>query len=60
MEDSACSEDFRRSAKLRGETARCVVSYLDIDGLRHSVEVDAESLFEAAVLGLCAFSKART
>ena len=37
--------------------ARCVVSYLDIDGLRHSVEVDAESLFEAAVLGLCAFRK---
>ena len=37
--------------------ARCVVSYLDIDGLRHSVEVDAESLFEAAVLGLSAFRK---
>ena len=26
----------------------CVVSFLDIDGMRHSVEVQAESLYEAA------------
>jgi len=32
--------------------ARCVVSYLDSEGLRHSVEVEAESLFEAAVFAL--------
>jgi hypothetical protein len=32
--------------------ATCVVSYLDIEGLRHSVEVEAETLYEAAVLGL--------
>jgi hypothetical protein len=32
--------------------AKCVVSFLDIEGFKHSVEIDAESLFEAAVLGL--------
>lgn len=29
----------------------CIVSYLDLDGLRHSVEVQAESLYEAATKG---------
>lgn len=37
--------------------AHCVVSFLDTDGLRHSVEVEAEGLYEAAVLGLAAFKK---
>ena len=37
--------------------ARCVVSYLDSDGLRHSVEVEAESLYEAAVLALRTFKE---
>ncbi len=35
--------------------ARCVVSFLDFEGLRHTVEVDAESLFEAAVLAMHTF-----
>jgi hypothetical protein len=35
----------------------CVVSFVDLDGLRHSVEVQAEGLYEAAVLGLAAFKK---
>ena len=35
----------------------CIVSYVDLDGVRHSVEIEAESLYEAAVLGLCAFHK---
>lgn len=30
--------------------APCIVSYLDGEGLRHTVEVEAESLYEAAVL----------
>lgn len=30
----------------------CVVSYLDVCGIRHSVEVQAESLYEAAVLAV--------
>jgi hypothetical protein len=30
----------------------CRVSYTDTRGIRHSVEVEAESLYEAAVLGL--------
>jgi hypothetical protein len=30
----------------------CTVSYTDVRGVRHSVEVIAESLFEAAVLGV--------
>jgi len=37
--------------------ASCTVSFLDLDGIRHSVEVEAEGLFEASVLGLCAFRK---
>ena len=31
---------------------RCVVSFADIRGVRHSVEVEAESLYEAAVQGI--------
>lgn len=29
----------------------CAVSFTDVKGIRHSVEVEAESLYEAAVLG---------
>jgi hypothetical protein len=35
----------------------CLVSFVDLDGVRHSVEVHAEGLFEAAILGLAAFKK---
>ena len=35
--------------------ATCVVSFTDIEGLGHSVEVDAESLYEAAVLAVRTF-----
>ena len=35
--------------------ASCIVSYLDIEGLRHSVEVEAETLYEAAVLAIRIF-----
>ena len=35
----------------------CIVSFVDLDGIRHSVEVDADGLYEASVLGLCAFRK---
>lgn len=37
--------------------AACVVSFVDLDGIRHSVEVQAGGLYEAAVLGLVAFEK---
>jgi len=37
--------------------AACIVSFVDLDGVRHSVEVEAEGLYEASVLGLCAFQK---
>ena len=37
--------------------ALCIVSFVDLDGVRHSVEVEAEGLYEASVLGLCAFRK---
>jgi hypothetical protein len=37
--------------------ATCIVSFLDLDGVRHSVEVQAEGLYEAAVLALAAFKK---
>jgi len=33
----------------------CVVSFLDSEGFRHRVEVDADSLFEAGVLAIRAF-----
>ncbi len=37
--------------------AVCNVSFVDLDGIRHSVEVEADGLYEASVLGLCAFRK---
>jgi hypothetical protein len=37
--------------------ADCTVSYVDLDGIRHSVEVEAEGLYEASVLAICAFRK---
>ncbi len=42
------------NARLR-HMAACIVSYLDTEGLRHTVEVDAESLYEASVLALRTF-----
>ena len=44
------------NAKLR-HVAACIVSFLDLDGVRHAVEVQAEGLYEAAILGLAAFRK---
>ena len=35
-----------------GHLRSCVVSYQDNQGIRHSAEVTAETLYEAAVLGL--------
>jgi len=35
--------------------ASCVVSYVDTSGIRHSVEVEAQSLYEAAVLAIRVF-----
>ena len=40
-----------------GHMAACTVSYVDLDGIRHSVEVEAEGLYEASVLAICAFRK---
>lgn len=37
--------------------AACTVSFVDLDGIRHSVEVQADGLYEASVLGICAFRK---
>lgn len=31
----------------------CTVSFKDVRGIRHSVEVEADSLYEAAVAGVC-------
>jgi hypothetical protein len=35
--------------------AVCIVSYLDTEGLRHTVQVDADSLYEAAVRAMRTF-----
>jgi hypothetical protein len=35
----------------------CSVSYKDMDGVTHTVEVTASSLYEAAVLGMKAFEQ---
>ena len=40
------------------EIRSCRVSYQDPDGIRHSVEVTAETLYEAAVLGIKALQLA--
>ncbi|MDX6576639.1 MAG: hypothetical protein QOE96_2592, partial [Blastocatellia bacterium] len=37
--------------------ALCIVSYVDLDGVRHAIEVEAEGLYEAAVLALAGFRK---
>ena len=37
--------------------AFCIVSFVDLDGITHSVQVEAGGLYEAAVLGLCALRK---
>jgi len=39
--------------------ALCIVSYLDTEGLRHTVEVEAESLYEAAVRAMRTFREHR-
>lgn len=46
----------RKNAKLR-RMAACIFSFVDSDGVRHSLEVQADGLYEAAVLGLCGFRK---
>lgn len=35
----------------------CIVSFVDLDGVRHSVDVQADGLYEAAILGLAVFKK---
>src|ERR1043165_7810537 len=40
------------------ELRSCRVSYQDLDGIKHSVEVTAESLYEAAVVGMTALRAA--
>jgi hypothetical protein len=42
------------NAKLR-RMAACIVSYVDVEGLRHAVRVEAESLYEAAALAVRTF-----
>ena len=37
--------------------ASCVVSFVDTEGIRHTVEVEAESLFEAAALAMRTFKQ---
>jgi hypothetical protein len=39
------------------EVCTCTVSYKDTDGVTHTVEVSASSLYEAAVLGMKAFEQ---
>jgi hypothetical protein len=51
-----------RLAKLSADAilrhmAACIVSFVDLDGVRHSLEVQADGLYEAAVLGLAGFRK---
>lgn len=37
--------------------AKCFVSYLDTSGIRHQVEVEAETMYEAAALAVRAFKE---
>ena len=43
--------------KAVSERRTCVVSYKDFEGVTHTVEVLASTLFEAAVLGMKAFEQ---
>ncbi len=52
--------DWRKLPKMLDSLfimAACIVSFVDLDGVRRSVEVQAEGLYEAAVLGLSTFRK---
>ncbi len=51
------STDWRKYPKRysRAEMAACRVSYVDLEGFRHSVELEAGSLYEAAVLAVSTF-----
>jgi hypothetical protein len=40
-----------------GEQRRCVITFRDGDGIEHSVEITAESLYEAAILALDRFRR---
>ena len=40
-----------------GNARTCVVSFVDLVGIQHSVEVAAESLFEAAALAVSEFRR---
>ena len=40
-----------------GNARPCVVSFVDSTGIRHSIEVAAESLYEAAALGVREFRR---
>jgi hypothetical protein len=44
-----------RWANERRNMRSCVVSFIDFNGIRHSVEVQAESMYEAAAAALEAF-----
>jgi hypothetical protein len=66
MESVVCSSSHKwhnvRLAKISENgilrlMAACIVSFVDLDGVRHSVELQAEGLYEAAILGLAAFRK---
>ena len=37
--------------------AACIVSFVDLDGVRHSIELEADGLYETAVLGQAGFRK---
>jgi hypothetical protein len=40
-----------------GGMASCVVSFVDTEGIRHTVDVEAESLFEDAALAMRTFKQ---
>ena len=48
--------DWRKLAKIAilPPMPLCIVSFVDLRGIRHAVEVQADSLYEAVVLGVSA------
>jgi hypothetical protein len=62
---TSTSEKNFRQRRIKGEHASlsfmartCLVSFKDADGFRHSVEVEAERLYEAAALAARSFADA--
>ena len=57
LRDRATKSEYDTLIRV-AELRTCTVSYKDLQDIEHAVQVTAETLYEAAALGLAAFRKA--